>query len=298
MQRSARGKLVHDPRVSGRPARHANLGVLLVVAVILVGSIGRSTAGNGYEDVEFAASNSGQSEQVVLHAQLFRPPGKGPFPAVVLMHGCGGWLPAVQRTLQSYARFLVQSQFVVLNLDSFGPRKRSGGMVCESLQLLTEARSYRVYDAFDALGYLKSLDFIDADNVFLVGQSNGGSVAITAALRGGPRGNGRTEAAFRAVIAYYPWCGALGGRRITLVSPLLIFAGGQDDWTPPGECARTTASGATLQVKIYPQAAHSFDVDIVHQRYLGKLLGKNDFATNDSRERMLAFLKQHIARVP
>jgi dienelactone hydrolase len=298
MQRVACGKFAHPLLIIDRQLRRAGLGVLLVAVVVLFSAGGRSTAGNGYEYVEFAASHSGQSEQVLLRAQLFRPPGDGPFPGVILMHGCGGWLPAVQRALQSYARFLVESRFAVLNLDSFGPRKRSGGMVCESLPLLTDARKYRVYDAFDALRYMKALDYVDSDNVFLMGQSNGGSVAITAALAGDPRASGRTRAAFRAVVAYYPWCGDLAGRHVILVSPLLIFAGGQDDWTPPDECARTTASGATLQVKIYSQAAHSFDLDIVRQRYLGKLLGKNDYATRDSRERMLAFFRRHIAQVP
>ena len=288
----------NHPVISGRQARRHNLGLLLLALVVLAGAGGRSTASNGYEYVKFAASNPGPSEQVLLRAQLFRPQGKGPFPGVILMHGCGGWQPAVQHALQSYARLLVESGFAVLNLDSFGPRKKSGGMVCDSLELLTDARIYRVYDAFDALHYMKTLHYIDADNIFLMGQSNGGSVAIKAAMADDPRAYGRAGAAFRAVVAYYPWCGAFEGRHAVLASPLLIFGGGQDDWTPPDECAHSTASGATLQVMIYPQAAHSFDVDIPLQRYLGKLLGKNDYAAEDSRERMLVFLKQHIAKTP
>lgn len=284
--------------ISGRQAWRKNLGLLLLALVVPIIAGARSTAGDGYEYVEFDASFPGQLEQVLLRAQLFRPQGKGPFPGVILMHGCGGWQPAVRHALHSYADFLVESGFAVLNLDSFGPRNKSGGMVCDSVQLLTDARIYRVYDAFDALRYMKALDYIDADNIFLMGQSNGGSVAIKAAMAGDPRAYGRAGAAFRAVVAYYPWCGAFGGRHVVLASPLLIFAGGQDDWTPPAECAHTTASGATLQVKIYPQAAHSFDVDIPLQRYLGKMLGKNDYAAGDSRKRMLAFLKQHFAKMP
>ncbi len=291
-------KTVHDPVIRGRQARRNKFGLLLLALVVLLSAGGRSTASNGYEYVEFTASNSDQSEKVLLRAQLFRPQGKGPFPGVILMHGCGGWQPAVQHALHSYAAFLVESGFAVLNLDSFGPRKKSGGMVCDSVQLLTDARIYRMYDAYDALRYMKALDYIDADNIFLIGQSNGGSVAIKAAIAGEPRAYGRAGAAFRAVVAYYPWCGAFEGRHVVLASPLLIFAGGQDDWTPPGECARSTASGATLQVKIYPQAAHSFDVEIPLQRYRGKLLGKNDYAARDSRQRMLIFLKQHMAKMP
>ena len=117
------------------------------------------------------------------------------------------------------------------------------------------------------------------------------------ALASDPLAYGRARAAFRAVAAYYPWCGILGQGRPVLASPLLIFGGGLDDWAPPDQCARARASGAPLRVKIYPQAVHSFDVDIVVQRYLGRWIGKNAHATSDSRERMLAFFREHMVGV-
>jgi dienelactone hydrolase len=267
---------------------------LRVLLVVLFAPVGFSPASHGLEYVQFKASNFAQSEQVLLTAQLYRPHGAGPFPAVVLMHGCGGWQPAVLDALQAHAEFLVRHGFAVLNLDSFGPRKKTGGQVCESWQLLQDARFYRTYDAFDALRYLQAQDFIEAQNVFLMGQSNGGSVAIKAALASDPHAYGRAGAAFRAVVAYYPWCGIFEQRSLTLASPLLIFGGGLDDWAPPHQCAQAKASGAPLQVKIYPRAVHSFDVDIVAQRYLGRWIGKNAYATSDSRERMLAFFKEHL----
>jgi dienelactone hydrolase len=265
-----------------------------VLLAVLFASVGFSPAGFGLEHVRFEASNSAQSGQVLLSAQLYRPHGAGPFPAVVLMHGCGGWQPAVLNALQAHAEFLVQHGFAVLNLDSFGPRNKTGGQVCESWQLLRDARFYRTYDAFDALRYLQALGFIDARNVFLMGQSNGGSVAIKAALASGPAASGRAGSAFRAVAAYYPWCGVLGQHSLTLASPLLIFGGALDDWSPPYQCARARVRGASLRVKIYPQAVHSFDVDIDLQRYLGRWIGKNAHATSDSRERMLAFFLEHL----
>ena len=281
-----------------RQTRCSNSRVLLALLVLLLGAGGFSTASQGYENVEFEASNSAQSTQILLWAQLFRPPGAGPFPAVVLMHGCGGWQPAVLHALRAHADFLVSHGFAVLNLDSFGPRNKAGGQVCANWQLLQDARVYRTYDAFDALHYLQAQDFIDAQNIFLLGQSNGGSVAIKAALASDPRAYGRAGSAFRAVVAYYPWCGVLGEPSLTLVSPLLIFGAGLDDWTPPHQCVQARASGAAMRVKIYPQAAHSFDVDIVVQRYLGRWVGKNSYALMDSRERMLAFFAERLTRVP
>ncbi len=224
-----------------------------------------------------------------LKAELFRPKGQGRFPAVVLMHGCGGWQPAVLEALHTHAQRFLDKGYVVLNVDSFGPRGNSGGSVCESDAALVTALEYRTRDAFDALRYLASLDFVDPDNVFLMGQSNGGSVAINAAKAGGQHG-------FRAVAAYYPWCGSLGGSTVKLNAPLIIFTGARDDWTLARECRNKTSTGKHLKVVEYPNAAHSFDVGITPQRYLGKLVGFDEAAAADSRAKMLAFFDDNVAR--
>jgi dienelactone hydrolase len=90
-------------------------------------------------------------------------------------------------------------------------------------------------------------------------------------------------------VAFYPWCGAFERRSVQLKTPLLVFGGGQDDWVPASECEGVRSTGANLQLIVYPEAAHSFDLDIVLQRYLGKLVGRNAQAADDSRDRMLAF---------
>ncbi|MDO9365682.1 MAG: dienelactone hydrolase family protein [Methylotenera sp.] len=245
------------------------------------------------EMVKFEASSAYTSAKVTLRAVISKPKGDGPFPAVVLMHGCGGWQPAVRYTMNGYTDFLVDHGFVVLNLDSFGPRNNGGGKVCESIKRLTDALDYRTHDAYDALRYLQTQKFVAGNNIFLMGQSNGGSVAINVAKGDTPQDKKNKDEGFRAVVAYYPWCGTFGNRKVELASPLLIFGGGQDDWVPARECEGIQSTGAELQVKIYPEAAHSFDLEIMPQRYLGKLVGKNEYATEDSRGRMLAFFIEH-----
>jgi dienelactone hydrolase len=244
--------------------------------------------------IEIKATQPHTAENIYLKAELFKPEGAGRFPAVVLMHGCGGWQPAVRYGLQAHARFLQQRGFVVLNLDSFGPRHNSGGKVCASLSELSKARSYRTHDAFDALRYLQAQSFVDPDNIFLIGQSNGGSVAIRAAQDKTLEKYSKNGDAFRGIVAYYPWCGELGGSSVSLASPLLIFAGGKDDWVPAKECKGKNATGAELQVTIYPEAAHSFDLDIMQQKYLGKQIGGDPVAARDSREKMLAFFVNNL----
>lgn len=245
------------------------------------------------EKVRFEASRAYTLESVTLRADISTPEGVGPFPAVVLMHGCGGWQPAVRYTMNSYAAYLVSHGFVVLDLDSFGPRNNGGGKVCESVSMQRDALDYRTFDAYDALKYLQAQKIVDGNNIFLMGQSNGGSVAINVAKGDAPQDKKTKDKGFRAVVAYYPWCGAFGNRKVELTSPLLVFGGGQDDWVPASECEGVQSTGADLQIKIYPEAAHSFDLEIMPQRYLGKLIGNNKYAAEDSRKLMLAFFIEH-----
>ncbi len=241
-----------------------------------------------YETVKFESSKSAKSKKVLLRGNLFVPEGKGPFPAVVLMHGCGGWQTAVHTALTKYATFLTKNGFAVLNLDSFGPRRNSGGEVCASYKKLRNAREYRTVDASDAMHYLEGLEFIDSANIFLMGQSNGGSVAINIANSSDP------ETGYRAVVAYYPWCGTFGSNKVDLTSPLLVLGGEKDDWVPPQPCKKVVSIGEELRVTIFPEAAHSFDIDILPQRYMGKLIGYDKEAAHNSRIAMLSFFNQHL----
>lgn len=268
------------------------MAVFLSSAVVL-GSAPSAKAARGLIKIPASMPHVGGS--ISLNAEIFRPTGTGPFPAIVLMHGCGGWQSAVRHSLRQHAKFMSSKGYVVLSLDSFGPRGNTGGTVCESFRRLREAREYRSYDAFDALRYLQAQTFVDAERVFLVGQSNGGSVALKVAEDGATGRYGRGGPGFRGVVALYPWCGALGTVRPTLAAPLLILGGGRDDWVPPDDCQRFRASGASLDVKVYPTAAHSFDVLAPLQRYLGKLIGFDRQATEDGRRQMLAFFKRAAA---
>ena len=248
-------------------------------------------------EVAIQASASYEGAPLTLTAELYKPLGDGPFPAVVLMHGCGGLTPAVQIAMQRHAAYFVKHQFVVLNLDSFGPRENEGGWVCGTGGRLLSARLYRKSDALDALQHLRSLNFVDHANIFQMGQSNGGSVAIMLAQHKVP--------AFRAISAFYPWCGAFSriGHEAHLTAPLIVFAGELDDWTPPKLCTSIKAQGADYKVVVFPGAVHSFDLEIPVHNYHGHKVGHDAQAARQSREQMLSFFVEHIteegqARMP
>jgi dienelactone hydrolase len=226
-----------------------------------------------------------------LVAELYRPATPRRAPAVVLMHGCGGWHGGVRHALASHARSLVAEGFVVLNLDSFGPRGSGNGEMCARNDLLREALRYRPYDAFAALRFLREQTFVDPDRVFLIGQSNGGSVALLAAQQGAARRYGRGESGFTGVVALYPWCGMFQGQTVSLEVPALVLVGGQDDWTPAEECLSFRSRGQPLQVHLFRNAAHSFDVMAPRHRHLGYLVGYDHEATTTSRVMIREFVR-------
>ncbi|MBS0527114.1 MAG: dienelactone hydrolase family protein [Proteobacteria bacterium] len=247
--------------------------------------------------VKFPASQPNERKPIELRAELYLPKVQGPAPALVMMHGCSGWQPAVRYSLRDYAADMQSRGYVVLNLDSFGPRYYAGDEMCASNYQLQQALSYRTADAFDAARYLGAQPFVDRNHMFLMGQSNGGSVAMRAARADvvGKYAPSPADARFRGVAAFYPWCGVYQGT-VKLTVPLQIFSGGQDTWTSAAECAALRTTGAPFDVVVYPQAAHSFDLEVITQKYQGFLIGKDPQAASDSRRRLTAFLAEYRYR--
>lgn len=271
--------------------------IVRILSVALVAMVGMScaltSAARAQEQVAFLASDPYTAKNVMLTGELDKPLGAGPFPAVVLMHGCGGWQPAVHYSLQLLSEFLSEHGYVVLNVDSFGPRDLSGDDMCASNAALRQALVYRAHDAFDAMRYLQSQAFVEPRDIFLMGQSNGGSVALEAADASGVKTFDGPQA-FRGVVAYYPWCGVYPGQPVNLASPLLIFNGGADNWVSASQCAGIKANGASIAEVTYPDAVHSFDVEIPKQLYLGHWIGYDPQAAEDSESKMLAFFNARL----
>lgn len=140
--------------------------------------------------------------------------------------------------------------------------------------------------------FLQSQEEVDKDNIFLVGQSNGGSVALMAAS-GVDKSRFPSEPKFRAVVAYYPWCGVLSTQ---IVSPLLVFGAGRDDWVPPKRCVdmKPKVRGANYNVVVYNDAHHSFDLPIPVQNYVGNTVVGNKSATKDSQQKLLSWFQEHM----
>ena len=202
----------------------------------------------------------------VLDGRLYRPPGAGPFPAVVGMHGCGGRdfrnRDAPFNNIGGWAERLSAQGYIVLLPDSFRPRGTIE--VCTQGKQAVSPTRHRPRDALGALAWLRAQPYVRGDRVFLMGWSNG-AVATLATLRADNFQPLRQRAGgdFRAAVALYPGCVTQMKTKWTTRTPLLILSGAEDDWTPAEPCQelakRSHGNGEPVEFHAYPGAYHGFD---------------------------------------
>ena len=200
-------------------------------------------------------------DKLELAGRLYMPEGKGPSPAIVLLHGCNGMWgrngePA--RNYEAWALHFQKRGFVALLLDSFGPRAEKE--ICtQGIRKVHPARD-RAPDAHAALRWLAQRPEVRADSIHLLGWSNGG-ISVLHAIKGDPKA-AQPPVQFRSAVAYYPNCRDLAERFESGI-PLLIQSGSADDWTPARECEALTANarrrGIPVEIDVYEGAHHAFD---------------------------------------
>lgn len=228
-----------------------------------------------------------------IGGDLSLPKGRGPFPVVILLHPCGGLDEVVLTTLQAHSRELLKSGFATLILDSYGSRNLTGGKMCSNKLYRSDIRyGIRRDDAFNAMVVLQRHANISRENIFLLGLSDGGSAAVLSA-------KGGREDTFRAIASYYPDCGKLlAGVGYVYKSPIIVFVGERDDWTPPAECIKSKSpgvvTGAEFEVISYPNTYHGFDQPRPMRKVLGYTMAYDREATVDSRKRYIEFFINYL----
>ena len=226
-----------------------------------------------------------------IQGYLAKPEGAGPFPAVIGLHGCAHMPDTTKRKLVDE---LVGWGYVVLLVDSFttrGIEHACGGGVPD---ISGERRS----DAYGALAFLAGQTFVDPQRVAAVGFSQGGWVTLIVAdeisfeLFVRP-----SNLRFRAVVALYPVCRAVGGRPVI---PTLILVGALDEWTPAADCSDKIdawgTDGPPVELVVYPGVHHSFYYPELQggRKIFGHWLEYNKEAAADATRRMREFLERHL----
>ncbi|AUC98525.1 hypothetical protein CWS35_32980 [Bradyrhizobium sp. SK17] len=227
-----------------------------------------------------------------VQGYLQKPDGAGPFPAVILLHGCAGlgslFDPRLGRNF--WPDLLTSWGYVVLIVDSFVTRGLKE--TCD-----TDTRSYRMQDAFGALIFLSTQSDVDARRVALVGFSAGG-VATIAAIR--KRDTQIFEVPptldFRAGVAFYPCYGS----SLDTAKPLLILNGEDDDWSKQSVCRSMMnlrpATARAVRLMSFPNAVHGFDRPTMYpgRMAFGHWIEYNAGAAEQAAEALREFLKENL----
>ena len=207
-------------------------------------------------------TNATPAAPLAVPAETYRPAGPGPFPAVVLFHGCEG----VSENSQRWARWLQELGYLALVVDSWTPR---GFKETCSFTAVEPPNTARFDDAVGALRHLHALPDVDRRRIGIIGWSNGGVFAMSVVngpslIRAKARGVEMPEPGFAAAIGIYPGgCSSLIPERF--VRPVLVLMGEADDWTLAAPCVAMVeamrARGAEASIDLFPGAYHYFDFE-------------------------------------
>jgi dienelactone hydrolase len=121
---------------------------------------------------------------VAIAGEWFVPEGRGPFPAVVALHGCGGLhstakgrRDALNARHLAMATMLVDEGYAVLFPDSLRPRGLAE-LCTQKPSERTLKLAHRRADALGALDWLQRQAEVRPDRIALVGWSHGGSTTL------------------------------------------------------------------------------------------------------------------------
>jgi carboxymethylenebutenolidase len=225
-----------------------------------------------------------RSCSATLHAMLWRPQGRGPFPAILLNHGSGRTgedlqrLGQYDRNAETLGPVFARHGYVFLYLyrRGVGPSTDQGANAVDlmnressahgqdarnALQLqLLEGRE--MGDAQAALAFLRARPYVDAGDIALVGHSFGGSLTLLMAER---EPNLRAVVVFSAAGYSFDRYPELRERLLAAVDHIaapVFFIHAENDYSlSSGKVldARRELIGKPHRLKIYPPIGDTVD---------------------------------------
>lgn len=199
------------------------------------------------------------------------PPGPGPFPTVLLIHGCGGLQGerGPNPIMDEYAASAVQAGWAAAILDSYGPRGWQATWarhrVCTGARLRGLQRAADVLAGLDLLQHDKR---VDPHRLRIASWSHGGWAVGDLATLNDP-GDGsfnRTMAEVEAMQFTYPFCAfpSLAGRRPWTWHGGVRFVFAENDTVQSmagcqSMIARARQGGSKVESELIPGVTHAFD---------------------------------------
>ena len=207
---------------------------------------------------------------------LATPEGKGPHPAVIVIHEAYG----LNNNIKDVTRRFAEAGYAALGVDLFTDRNRA---VCMTRymagMLLGSVNRYGINDLKAALTYLAKNRDVDARRMGAIGFCMGGGFAIAWAC---------TDSRLKAIAPFY----GVNPRPLEVVKRLCPVVGSYPEKDFTANAGRKLdealdTSGIAHDIKIYPGAQHPFFNDSV------KTYDKA--AAEDSWARVMKFFGEQLA---
>lgn len=243
------------------------------------------TIGVSFPNVALSGADSPRE----ISGLLAKPEGSGPFPAVVLLHTCGGVKPHVSNDWPAYLKGL---GYVTLTVDTFGSRGLGpcGNPLHPSGPGPKTAAYHEITrDAYGAFDYLERQLYVKKDQIAVIGFSLGAN-AINSYLIHRPRASAGN---FKAAVGVYGRCHDLW-RYNPGPTPLMELTGELDERHI--EACRIVRP--PIEVHVLPGAYHSWDDPTASGKVnpYGDRSQYDRDATEKSRELVRIFLTRYLGK--
>ena len=190
-----------------------------------------------------------KSGDETVQGVLYAPEGKGPFPAIVVIHewwGLNDWV-------KQQAAKLSDQGYVTLAVDVYrGKVASTPEEAHEIMRGVPEDRAKR--DLHAAVEYLKSLPDVSKDRIGSIGWCMGGGYSLDVALQ---------EPTLKADVINYGHLATDSESTQKINAAVLGLFGGQDRGIPVDDVKKfeqmLKQQGKKVEIVVYPQAGHAFE---------------------------------------
>jgi carboxymethylenebutenolidase len=245
----------------------------LLTLVALLASTSFASEGKTTSTVSYKSGSE------TVRAELYTPPGKGPFPAIIVIHeywGLNDWV-------KEQASKLADEGYEALAIDLYRGRVASTpDMAHELVRGVPEDRARR--DLHAAFEFLQSQQNVKKDRIGAIGWCWGGGYSLDVALQ---------EPTLAADVINYGHLATDPEALKKINAPILGLFGGQDRGITPDDVHKFEAAlkqaGKKVDIKIYDDAGHGFENPNNKEGYRA-----TDAA--DAWKRTLSFLAENLKR--
>jgi len=184
-----------------------------------------------------------------VQGMLYTPPGKGPFPAIMVIHEYWG----LNEWVKEQASKLSDQGYVALAVDLYrGEVADNPELAHELMRGLPEDRAKR--DLHAAFEFLQTQSKVKKDRIGSIGWCMGGGYSLEVALQ---------EPTLAADLIHYGHLATDTEALKKINAAILGIFGGKDQGIPPESVKKFEATlkqlGKRVEIKIYPDAGHGFE---------------------------------------